>query len=797
MTKENNSSPAWLHSRWFVPVALLLITLVLMGGPLSQDGTVAANGGTDLASYFVYCREFGAQQMRHGHLPLWNPHILSGTPFVGNWQSALLYPPNWIYLILPLDKAINLEIALHLWLIGWFTSLWATRFKLHPLARLLAGAMVMCGGPYYLHVYAGHLPILDACAWLPLMLYAADSLLLRPAARWAMLGALAFGMQILAGHPQSVYHSLVTLVLYVAFCLPKAKQKGRSLLLLLTAALGGAALAAVQLLTGLQAAGEGVRQGAIPAKFVALFSFTPNNFKTLLVPGFYGDMTHMNYWGSWFLWEMSFFVGVTGLMLALYGLWRGETGRRWIWGLMTVCIVLLALSANTPLFPLLYKFLPGFNKFRGHSKFIIEASLFLAMLAAAGLDSVFRAPRRALPLAITAAALALLIGGYGMCLKAGSGEYGDPAFWAGTLKAIDANRAKETVYSGEEYNGVKLFNASREFTGAQCLLSAAALALIAALFFVLPRWRGAGYVLATLGVIEMVWFAGSETATFKIADTHPVGFEQYFAQRPGDYRIALLAFRPNLAMVNGLYDMTGYEPAIVGRYAELLKRTQDADPYDGEAEVPVGQFHPLFRLMRCAYLIGQGPQGVGMSQVSAPLPQALLVDNWQVQPDRNAVFRAMDRPDFKPEDVAVLESPPDPAPTASPDKGSASVTVVSTDCLTIEAETTHPTLLLITDTYSKWWKATALPGSSQQTYTVQPGDYAFRVIPLSAGKHRIQLTYAPTGYTFGLWISLISAGVFALLWFPLRKSVGREEPIPAPPVVVPEPELVSAAAESE
>ena len=799
-TKINRSlpegSPAWLHSRYFVPLALLAIVLILLGGPLSQSGILAANGGTDLAAYFAYCREFGAQQMRHGHIPLWNPHILGGTPFVGNWQSALWYPLNWTYLVLPLDKAINLEIALHVWLMGCFTALWASRWKVHPLAQVLAGTMTMCGGPYYLHCYAGHLPILDACAWLPLMLYAADNLLTRPAARWAMLGALAFGMQILAGHPQSVFHSLVTLALYTAFCLPGAKEKARSALLLGMAVLGGIALSAVQLLTGLQAAGEGVRQGAIPEKFVGLFSFPPNNFRTLLIPGFYGDMTHMNYWGSWFLWEVSLFVGVTGVLLASYSLTaaRQGGGRRGVWAAMTLCLLVLALSANTPLFPLLYRFLPGFNKFRGHSKFVIEASLFLAMLAANGLDSILKAPRRVVPLAIVTGVLALFIGGYGALLRLGDGTYGDPAFWTQTLNSIDALHDSETRYTPSEvYKDTKFFNESREFTGAQCLLCAGVLIVIAGLFAIAPRWRGAGYALALLGLVELIWFAKSETDTFKLADTRNAKLEQFFAERPGDYRTMLVAFRANLAQVADFNDLTGYEPAIVGRYAELLKRTQNADPNDGEAEVRISRLHPLFRLLRCVYIFApNGQGGAGMQDMKNPLPQMLLVDNAQIQTSRNAIFDAMNRPDFKPEDTVILEAPPVPAPVPAADRGTVRLVSSTTDSLTMDVQTAHPTLLLITDTYSKWWQATALPGSSQQAYTVQPGDYAFRVIPLGAGQHHILLSYAPSGYTFGLWISLISAGVFAVLWIPLRKSVGQEEPLPAK-IQAPEPELVAVA----
>ena len=97
---------------------------------------------TDLMLQFLPWRAFGFSQLRAGHLPLWNPHVFCGTPFFGGFQSALLYPLNVLFLLLPLGAAINWSIALHVFLAGAFTYLWARNRGLRPLAGLLAGASV-------------------------------------------------------------------------------------------------------------------------------------------------------------------------------------------------------------------------------------------------------------------------------------------------------------------------------------------------------------------------------------------------------------------------------------------------------------------------------------------------------------------------------------------------------------------------------------------------------------------------------------------------------------------------------
>src|SRR6266571_441841 len=49
--------------------------------------------------------DFAAKAIRRGTLPLWNPHLLAGTPFLANSQSALFYPLHLIFIILPMPAA--------------------------------------------------------------------------------------------------------------------------------------------------------------------------------------------------------------------------------------------------------------------------------------------------------------------------------------------------------------------------------------------------------------------------------------------------------------------------------------------------------------------------------------------------------------------------------------------------------------------------------------------------------------------------------------------------------------------
>jgi hypothetical protein len=190
MTREKIGeleSAALKYSSILIPAFLLLLTLAMFGDVLLLPGDqILSDLGKDLSSQFVYWRQFGFHELRAGHLALWNPYVFSGTPFFGAFQPALLYPPNLIYLVLPLPKAINYEIALHVFLLGMLMSMWVRHHGLHPAAILLASVSTMFGGAFFLHIFPGHLPFLDASAWTPLILLTVDELLENPRPEWSL-----------------------------------------------------------------------------------------------------------------------------------------------------------------------------------------------------------------------------------------------------------------------------------------------------------------------------------------------------------------------------------------------------------------------------------------------------------------------------------------------------------------------------------------------------------------------------------------------------------------------------------
>ena len=188
---------------WIV-VGLVLAALLLVFC-LPDDVLVTARG-TDMISEFVAWRAYLADSLRAGHIPLWNPYTYGGQPFLGGFESAVLYPPNLLFVIMPLCPALNFSVLLHLIILGWGMERWAAQRGAGPLAAGLAGLIMPLSGAVFPHVYAGHLSNLCTMAWAPWIFLSLERGA-RGEPRGYLLASAGVCLQILAGHVQYVFYT--------------------------------------------------------------------------------------------------------------------------------------------------------------------------------------------------------------------------------------------------------------------------------------------------------------------------------------------------------------------------------------------------------------------------------------------------------------------------------------------------------------------------------------------------------------------------------------------------------------
>ncbi|MFA4916122.1 MAG: YfhO family protein [Syntrophales bacterium] len=764
-----NESPSTIKFSCTIAfIILMAVTMAMFGDVLfSFKDVVLSKEGTDLSQQFIYWRDFGFGQMKMGNLPLWNPHIFSGVPFLGGFQSALLYPPNLVYLIFPLSRAINIGIALHVFLLGFFMYLWMIKRNLHPLACLLASVLIMFSGAHFMHIYAGHLSNLCAMVWVPLIFLAVDGLFENRSFRWCFLGVFAVAMQILAGHPQYVYYTAIAVFIYAGLLLFKSERWTAFVLGLLGMYIGAAALSAVQILSGIEAAGESIRSSGVSLEFASMFSFPPENFLTLVAPRFFGDMEEFPYWGRCYLWEMSLFVGVTGLSLAVYGAFSGDHKIRRFSVTMVLILLMLALGAHTPLFRILYNWLPGFDKFRGTSKFIFPASLFLVMLSGIGFDHLIRYGRYLAKSFIFLLMSGAIIGGVAFWILTSTQVSGTAGIWPEMISAVSSSG--ESYMPSQIYTEPAFIPMAGYFASKNLFLSAAICLFLSVLFLLRKNSEKVVYLIAILALIEIITFAKMARPTFDLDSQKIPALTKFYAAHPGDYRILNLS-SPNSAMSMGVEDIWGYDPGVLKRYTQFMAFTQNQDPEKATQYIRFHRYHRLFNMLRCKYVIMSDQDQIRVEENVDVMPRLLLIQDWQVIDNRDDIFKAMERETFDPRRVVILEESPEPKPVKSADEGSMFVENSGTDHLTIKAELSHPAILLVTDAYSKGWHARPLPGSVQKNYHLMPANYTLMAIPLSAGKHHLRIEYSPLSFRVGAWISIAAVIIYlALLVFYRRK----------------------------
>ena len=745
-------------------LTLLGLTLAMFGDVLlAGPHTVLSSPGADIDLQFVDWRAFGFGELRQGNLPLWNPHVFSGAPYFAGFQSALLYPLNFPFLIFSTARAININIALHVFLGGLFMFVWARHRGLHPLAALCSGALFMFSGPFFLHVFGGHLPHLCTMIWAPLLFFALDGFLEHRSLGWGLLGALIVAMMLLAGHPQYAFYTAVAALVYCGLSLLRARDRGRALAGLAGMCAGGAGLAAVQVLAGVAATSESVRSIGLSFNFAASLSFPPENLLTFLAPGIFGDRQTIPYWGRWVFWEMCIFIGVTGFALALIGLSRGARVRRFSLA-MALILLLLALGNYTPLFAALFHAVPGFDKFRCVAKFIFLVDLFLILAAGIGLDHLLRARVSGWRPGLLVLAAGALSAGAGLLVQ----RLG-PGGWQGVMAAL--KQTNEPLLRASKYQDPQFIQAAANIARDSLWLAGGTLAVLALLLLLARRWPWAVYGVAVLAVMEVFIFARHFRETFT-TDRPPLPeMRRFLAAQQGDFRMLKLPFS-NHAMALGSHDLWGFDPGVLLRYAQFMAFSQGKDPDKTSQYVNFRRYNKLYEMLRLRYIFIPHQGTVEMKAAGRPMARLQLIYRHRVIADRDSIFAAMKDPDFNPRAEVILEREPQPKPEPGAATGRVKVVGASTDHLDIEADLPAAAIMLITDTYSEHWKARALEGSSQQRYQLLPANYVLRAIPLARGKHRLRVEYLPRAFVAGKWISLCSiTGYLALLgwWWWRRK----------------------------
>jgi len=137
---------------------------------------------------------------------LFNPAQGGGAALLGNGQSALLFPTEALARLLSPFRAVTFSQAARLLIAAWGMFLLARRLAVSEPAALAAAAVYLGAG--FLQLWRLHPHSLVAAA-APWILAALLALIRRPGARPAVALAAAGAVGVFAGHPETLLHVLM------------------------------------------------------------------------------------------------------------------------------------------------------------------------------------------------------------------------------------------------------------------------------------------------------------------------------------------------------------------------------------------------------------------------------------------------------------------------------------------------------------------------------------------------------------------------------------------------------------
>jgi hypothetical protein len=423
-------------------VVLLCALVIALFWKIALAGRVLAGG--DVFTYFYPYWVEATRAFQSGRLPLWNPYLFMGAPFLANSQVGVFYPLNWpLWLLLPAHRSVHLTLVLHLCLAALNAYLWArVSLRMGWVGAWVVGAAFALGG--YLGAQVEHVNQLQGLAWLPLMLALYDkSPISNPRSLCQRTGAAAFfGLAVvialifLAGHTQTAFISLVGLAAYSlgpALWRVVRDRAWWALLqktALLMAAVGlGVMLAAVQLIPTLELTRLSVRAAELPFKERVSFSLTPFYLTRALLPSYVEPVLPEHI-------EHVAYVAVAGLALAacaIRDLQSPASSPRRLVLFLTVLGLFLSFGAYNPFYWLLARYVPGFAHFRVPGRWLALYALGAAALAGWGADALWNRRNRFSwrSLVLLAVVIAAMAGWAILGVRLGEGD-GGRAGW-GTI----------------------------------------------------------------------------------------------------------------------------------------------------------------------------------------------------------------------------------------------------------------------------------------------------------------------------------------------------------------------------
>ncbi len=379
------------------PLAVLLLAVVLWYWPATLLGQVPSDGMAALGDLPLF--SFLGRAIESGRVPLWNELAGFGSPVLAEGQLGVLYPPHHLLFgLFEARTAFVVSLVAHTVLAGWLTYFCARGLGQSRGASLLAG-LVFCGQGFFMARSDFAWASTTAC-WLPLAVLATWRWMQHGGWVWPVTLSGVLGLQLLAGHFQMAFFTLVVVLVIVLVIGVRTvvaepgrfwPAAGRSGLVLLAIA-SGLVLASAQLAPTAELLMRADLRGRGPA-YLQSYSLPPAHLLVNhLAPGALAGYAS----AEPFVWvpfrsssrESFCYIGLLPLMLALWTVVACRRDRDV--KLLSILLILGLLFSMGRFLPGSTWFLglPGFDWFAAPARWSVVSGLCWALLAGRGFDQV-------------------------------------------------------------------------------------------------------------------------------------------------------------------------------------------------------------------------------------------------------------------------------------------------------------------------------------------------------------------------------------------------------------------------
>ncbi len=757
-----------------VALALLTAWVLLLCLPMFAGKFLASGVGDQIYAGYPF-RWFGAHEWhRTGGVPLWDPYIFGGLPFVGAGHGDIFYPTALLRLLVPVDIGMNLGFGIHLVLAGFFAYLFLRSLEVSWTGALVGGLAYQLSGIVASLVSPGHDGKLFVSALMPVALLGLVLAIRKRRLEGYAILALVVGLALISPQTQMAQYLLIAaglFTLYLTFWDDQRPERARRWVprALGVVAVGlGVASAMIQLWPFIHYMRYGARSaGAQGWSYAIMYSMPPADILDWLVSDFTGVL--QRYWGENVFKLHSEYVGAAVLVLAALGIGNAKR-RRLLWwaGGTGLLFLLVSLGAHTPFYRLWYEVVPGAKVTRAEGMAFYLVSFMIAVAAAFGVERLEEGRgaagnppgRRLLYGLFIAAGVLLLLGA------------------SGGLGGLAASLAQpERLEQARANAGPIAISAMR---GAVFMALAAGVALLA----VRGRLRGLQLVLALAAVVGLDLFLNvrrffdyAPRASVLYADD-PVTVRLEATPKP--YRVLDAGvYRETYLMAKEIPQVLGYHGNELDTYDQLM---------GGKNEWRYVAARNVLDLTATRYIVLPGPQTIrGYHVALGPAtttqgetaylleadtvpPYARVVPAAVKVPAEQIVPTLLD-PRLDPSRVLLLDADAPvtvPRVDSMPPRSSSRAMVTAWEpgamAIRLAPAPDKDSWLLVSENWYPEWRST-VDGKPAQLLR---GDHTFLTVPLPRGSREVKLTFGRGQYRTGVAMSLASLGVIALwLFIPL------------------------------